>query len=150
MNESKKIDKRLKKRPFKETYGRNLKNIDWDLVDELLFAGCLGTEIAPHFDMHVNTFYKRLEEEKGISFTEYSSIKRCQGDSLLRKVQYDKALKRDNAMMIWLGKQRLGQKETTDISFDKDMVSKFHSTMNQFKQMQEDRKISSNSDEQVD
>lgn len=87
------------------------KPIDWKKVDHLLMAGCKGTEICPHFDMHPNTFYSKVEEQYKVSFTEYSRIKREQGDSLLRVKQYEKALEKDNTMMIWLGKQRLEQRE---------------------------------------
>ena len=89
------------------------KKIDWDRVDKLLMAGCEGVEIAPHFDMHVNTFYLKVQEEHNVGFSEYSLIKKEHGDSLLRDKQYQKALKGegDNVQLIWLGKQRLGQKE---------------------------------------
>lgn len=91
------------------------KPIDWKLVDQLLMADCKGTEIAPHFDMHVNTFYDKVAEHYKMSFTEYSCLKRRQGDALLRAKQYEKALAKDNTMMIWLGKNRLGQKENNII-----------------------------------
>ena len=45
------------------------KPIDWDLVDELLMVGCLGTEIAPHFNLHPETFYDRVLANYGIGFT---------------------------------------------------------------------------------
>lgn len=90
------------------------KHIDWDKVDRLLIAGCLGTEIAPHFDLHPNTFYDRVLAEKGIGFTEYSTQKKSQGDACLREVQYEKALTGDNTMLVWLGKQRLNQRDHKD------------------------------------
>lgn len=90
------------------------KLIDWEKVDKLLIAGCMGTEIAPHFDMHVQTFYNKVLEQYKMCFTEYSALKRQQGDSILRAKQYEKAMKLDNTMLIWLGKNRLGQKETLE------------------------------------
>lgn len=90
------------------------KEIDWKKVDNLLMAGCHGTEIAPHFDMHAETFYDRVKKQYNIGFTEYSSLKRQQGDSILRAKQYEKAMSLDNTMLIWLGKQRLKQRENLD------------------------------------
>lgn len=92
------------------------KPIDWKLVDRLLIAGCMGTEIAAHFDMHPNTFYDRVQAEYGIGFTEYSSQKKQKGESLLRSKQFDTAMSGDKTMLIWLGKQRLGQKEHHEIA----------------------------------
>lgn len=78
-------------------------------------AGCKGTEICPHFDMHPDTFYRKVEERYSIGFTELCRIKREQGDSLLRETQFYKAIGEtdvgDNTMLIWLGKQRLDQRE---------------------------------------
>lgn len=91
------------------------KIIDWKLVDRLLMADCHGTEIAAHFDMHPNTLYLRVQEEMGCGFSEYSQIKKAQGDSLLRDVQFKKAtVDEDNTMLIYLGKVRLKQKEIDD------------------------------------
>lgn len=87
------------------------KPIDWARVDKLLMAGCEGVEIAPHFNMHVNTFYDRVAKHYGIGFTEYSCSKKKEGDSLLLEKQYDKAVEGDNTMLIWLGKQRMNQSD---------------------------------------
>lgn len=95
------------------------KPIDWDKVDQLLMAGCHGTEIASYFNMHPNTFYTKLETNYKCGFTEFSALKKSHGDALLRNVQFEKALDKDNTMMIWLGKQRLGQKENKEESIDK-------------------------------
>lgn len=93
---------------------RPVKPLDWKKVDNLLMAGCHGTEIAANFDMHPETFYRKVQEEKKVGFTEYSALKRSQGDSLLRAKQFEKALEKDNTMMIWLGKNRLNQRENTE------------------------------------
>ncbi len=91
---------------------RPKKVVDWKKVDELLIAGCLGTEIAAHFDMHHDTFYRKVEEHYGIGFTAYSAEKKAIGVSCIRKAQYDKAVNdKDNTMLIWLGKIRAGQRE---------------------------------------
>lgn len=87
------------------------KPIDWAKVDQLLIAGCLGTEIAAHFDMHSHTFYDRVMGQYGVTFTDYCAEKRSKGDSLLRAKQYEKALQGDNVMLVWLGKVRLKQRE---------------------------------------
>lgn len=90
------------------------KSIDWKLVDKLLLAGCAGTEIAPHFDMHPNTFYNKVQDTFNCGFSEYSAQKKSHGDGLLKVKQFEKALSGDNTMLVWLGKQRLGQKENLD------------------------------------
>ncbi len=96
------------------------KQIDWNRVDDLLIAGCLGTEIAAAFDVHPQTFYSRVEEKYKCSFTHYSQEKRGIGDSLIREKQFQKALgltdSGDNTMLVWLGKNRLGQRNEDKLS----------------------------------
>lgn len=96
---------------------RPIKLIDWQKADQMLVSGCTGTEVASHFGMHADTFYKRCEKEKGMGFTAYLQQKQSTGNALIRVAQFDEAVrKRDRGMLIWLGKNRLGQtdKETVE------------------------------------
>ena len=62
--------------------------------------------------MYPNTFYDRVVQEYNTSFTESQSEKRAKGDSLLKVRQFESAVKDKNtAMLIWLGKTRLEQRE---------------------------------------
>lgn len=125
--------------------------IDWEKVDKLLEAGCLGTEIAANFAMHYQTFYDRVVQQYGVSFTEYSQEKRAKGESLLRQVQYDKATghskKGDNTMLIWLGKQRLNQKESiAEFTVSEEALKPLTAVMGQMSALQEDRKRAATND----
>ena len=109
------------------------KIIDWSRVDELLACGCQGTEIAEVMGMHPETFYGRVEKEFKIGFSEYAQKKKSIGEALLREVQYKKAVglskKGDNTLLIWLGKQRLGQKENAEAPQATAEVMKNYETM---------------------
>ncbi len=90
----------------------SLSPIDWNLVAEYLEAGCSGVEIAAQLGVHENTLYQRCKSDLEKDFVAFKQEKQASGESLLRKVQFDAAIKdKDRAMLIWLGKQRLGQKE---------------------------------------
>jgi hypothetical protein len=91
--------------------GRKEIPIDLDTVDNMLMAGCLGTEIAEKFKMHPDTLYNRIQSEYNMAFSAYSALKRSLGDALLKVKQFEKACEKDNTMMIWLGKVRLEQRE---------------------------------------
>jgi hypothetical protein len=111
--------------------GRPEKIVDWKLVDRLIEAGCNIDEVAGNFDMLGRTLGDKIVKKFGINYTQYSQTIRKKGTSKLRLSQYDKAL--DNAtpgnaqMLIWLGKNLLGQK---DSSVQENTVSE--STMMQF------------------
>ncbi len=99
------------------TRGRKPATIEWDTVDKLLIAGCPGTEIASHIGVHPDTLYHHCEEEKKTHFSAYSQQKREKGNNLIRVAQFDEAvMKRDRGMLIWLGKNRLGQSDKEEVS----------------------------------
>jgi len=100
----------------KKTAGRPKAKISWKKVDDLLEADCEGTEIAAALGVHPNVLYERCKLEKKCNFSDYLREKKSKGNSLLKKVQFDAAVKdKDRSMLIWLGKQRLGQKDKQEL-----------------------------------
>jgi len=102
-------------------------DIDWKRVDELLEADCEGTEIAASLGIAPDTLYRRCEKDNKVCFSKYLHEKKAQGNTLLKKAQFDMALSEDlrvvgaaKSMLIWLGKQRLNQsdkkQQTVEIS----------------------------------
>ena len=117
--------------------GRPPKPIDWELVDQLLEAGCDGVEVAAEFDMHPQTFYDRVRKEYGMIFTEYAGTKHSKGKGALRLEQHKKAFnyktKGSTQMLIWLGKVRLGQREPEPIKEKPPNDDKIDSLLSQYK-----------------
>lgn len=97
-----------------KTVNKGEKYINWEIVDEFLEAGCTGTEISAMLGICNDTLYLRCQKEHGMGFSVYSQQKRSKGDAGLRKAQYDEAMGGDRGMLIWLGKQRLGQRDNPD------------------------------------
>jgi len=88
------------------------KEVSWEQVDSMLIAGCNGVECAAALGMHPDTLYKYCEREKKTTFSAYLQQKRAHGNGLLHAAQFHKAYKDKNpTMLIWLGKQRLDQKD---------------------------------------
>lgn len=134
-------DGKDQEKKVKDEGGRPYKKIDWDKADELLLCGCTGVEVAAYFGMHPDTFYCRVLKEKKVGFTEYSSEKKSNGEALIREAQFKKALglskKGDNTLLIWLGKQRLGQKESiSENVFNEETEKKYQAIMDQLNQLQ--------------
>lgn len=101
--------------------------IDFTIVDKMLESGCDGVQIASRLGCHPDTLYIRTHDVFDMTFSAYASLKRAKGDSFIHETQYDLATKdRDKTMLIWLGKQRLGQKEPKDTKdIDSDFVKNF-------------------------
>jgi hypothetical protein len=86
-----------------ETRGRKKVEIDPELVYKLAECHCTLKEIAYIIGVTENTLRNRVSTiiERG-----YSA-----GKMRLRKAQYNKALEGNPVMLIWLGKNILGQKD---------------------------------------
>lgn len=104
--------------------GRPPIQLNWNKIDDLLVQGCSGREIAGNLGINPNTIYEKCLLEKGITFTDYSQQKYEKGDSLLRSAQFDKALNGDNMMLIWLGKNRLKQRDKQPDEVDNNITIK--------------------------
>ncbi len=78
--------------------------IDPDAVTKLAEVGCTVAEIAYVVGCSKDTLERRFAAsiEKG----------RQSGNASLRKKQHELAMTGDRTMLVWLGKVRLGQKET--------------------------------------
>lgn len=103
--------------------GRPKSEIDWDMVDNFLKAHCDGVGIASYFGVAPDTLYRLTNERYNMTFTAYSQQKKSEGKDLLRAKQFQTAMAGDKAMLIWLGKQYLEQKEKTDITSDNERLT---------------------------
>jgi len=95
--------------------GRPKAKIDWDIVDEYLRAHCEGTGIASVLGIAADTLYLACKKKYNMTFSAYSAIKKSEGVELIRKKQYELAIKGNSSMLVWLGKQYLGQKEKREV-----------------------------------
>ena len=91
--------------------GRPKIDIKWDEVEKYLIAGASGQAIADTLGICNETLYRRCKEIYKMNFTDYVAKKRQKGNSMLHYKQYQAAMDGNVSMLIWLGKQRLGQKE---------------------------------------
>lgn len=94
--------------------GRPRKEIDWKQFDKLCEILCTQEEIAAWFGVSVDTIERACEREYGLSFAEYYKTASAPGKISLRRKQWQAASKGSNVMLIWLGKQWLGQKDTPE------------------------------------
>jgi hypothetical protein len=89
---------------------RPKKNIDESVVYKLAKIHCTMEEIGSVVGCSVDTLERRFADiiKKGREY----------GKSSLRRMQYHKAVMGNNTMLIWLGKQLLGQADKRDIQHD--------------------------------
>ena len=83
-------------------------NIDTEQVEKLAGLGCTNVEIASFFGCDESLIRK--------SYSEYIAKGKEKGKIRLRQLQMRAAEKGNVAMLIWLGKQMLGQTDKQEIT----------------------------------
>jgi len=101
-------------RPKKK--GRPRIQIDWGEFDKLCLMQCTLIEIADWFGCSVDTIENRCRGDKKLLFSEYFKKKSVGGKVSLRRSQFKAANGGNVTMLIWLGKQYLGQKDRQEIT----------------------------------
>ena len=99
-----------------EKSGRPQFPIDWETVDGMCAIQCTGVEIAGVLGCSYNTLVRAVKREKELTFEDYFAQKSVEGKVSLRRKQYDTALEGNTTMLIWLGKQWLGQADRIESS----------------------------------
>lgn len=96
--------------------GRKTIQVDWVTVDKLAMIHCTGPEIAGFLNIDEDTLTAAAKRDHGVLFSEYLAKKRANGRASLRRSQWLLATEAKNpTMLIFLGKQYLGQKDVQDI-----------------------------------
>ena len=83
-------------------------------VKKLASYGLNNTEIADFFNVSESTIRSR--------FNEFLTKGRSELKKKLRKAQIDTAMKGNATLLIWLGKQYLGQKDSTETTIDNEQL----------------------------
>jgi hypothetical protein len=112
--------------PSNETPGRTSIKINWDEANFALQAGCTGAEIAESLGCNKATFYYQVEKKYKIKYQHHLQNLRRKGLNSIKMKQYQIAMKGNVTMLIWLGKQYLGQKE------DPKGTKEFDGKLNEF------------------
>jgi|SRR5215472_617284 len=89
----------------KRKRGRPRKHVDLELVEKLAHIQCTQAEIASTLGVSVDTLWRNPK------FAEVYKRGAEGGRKSLRRMQFESANKGNVAMLIWLGKQYLGQRE---------------------------------------
>lgn len=95
--------------------GRPKIEVDWSKVDAMCQIQCTGEEIASVLDISYDTLERRCKDDKECSFADYIGEKKQGGRASLRRKQWKLAESGNPTMLIWLGKQYLGQSDKQEI-----------------------------------
>ena len=96
----------------------------WELLDsEIMWAS--EEWCAEKLNMSVDTLVRRIKEKHGLNFAEYKAKRSEKLDINVRMKQYEACMKLQPTMLIWWGKNRLGQtdkNENTNLNANIEIV----------------------------
>lgn len=87
----------------------------WDQLDAMIIWSS-EQYCADKLGMSVDSLCNKIKEKHGMTFSDYKKKKSEVVKSNLRKKQYDIAMKGNVSMLIWLGKNILGQSDKNEVN----------------------------------
>ena len=107
----------------KNPVGRPKISVDWEQAQNCAQIGCTKKEIAAILGCSEDTLERRCAEDHGVNFAvwyekHFSLLKRS-----LRRKQIEVALNDKNTqMLIWLGKNTLGQADKQEVTETSEQI----------------------------
>ena len=87
----------------------------WAELNKMAQILCTKNEMADWLGCSEDTLERKIKEKYDVNFAAWYGKYSVGGKKSLRRVQYEKAVRDGNVpMLIWLGKQILGQSEKVD------------------------------------
>lgn len=97
--------------------GRPRVEIDWSKLDGMLMYGATCLEVANELDCAEDTVVRHIKEKHGVNFKDYREKKMGSIRLRLRQKQIRMALDGNVALLIFLGKNLLGQSDKQETTF---------------------------------
>jgi len=94
--------------------GRPNIEFNWEEMEKLCIIQATCREIALWFQCHEDTVERAVKKKFGINFAQWVAQKHVKGKVSLRRRQHEVAHNGSVAMLIWLGKQHLGQADKSE------------------------------------
>ncbi|MBK7380571.1 MAG: hypothetical protein IPJ03_16570 [Ignavibacteriales bacterium] len=98
--------------------GRPKIQIDWVQFEKLCAIFCTKEEIADWFNCSLDTIERACKRHYKETFAVVYKKKMAAGKISLRRKQYEVAMSGNVTMLVWTGKQYLGQKDKIDFAED--------------------------------
>lgn len=99
--------------------GRPPKDVDMEVLKNACRVGCTAEECAAILGVSPDTIDRRLKDQGWSGFADYFKTHFEKTKMSLRHAQLQAAIQGANpTMMIWLGKQYLGQRDKADLGLD--------------------------------
>lgn len=94
--------------------------IDKDELEKLMKIYLTEQECADWFGVSIDSVHRFIKKNLNTTFAELRDKSFVRTRAAIKKAQIEKALKGDNVMLIWCGKQYLGQRDVQAVQLSND------------------------------
>jgi hypothetical protein len=91
-----------------------LSDADFEKITAMVRIQCTQEEICQVMKMSIDTLDRRLKERGEENFAGFYKKNQDEGRASLRRAQWKAAQDGNPTMLVWLGKQHLGQRDKSD------------------------------------
>jgi hypothetical protein len=98
--------------------GRPKKEMNWEVLDSILQFGASLLDCSELCEMSEDSIQRKIKEKHEMTFSEYRDKKMSRMRVKLLRKQYEGAMAGNTALLIWLGKQYLGQSDKNESKND--------------------------------
>lgn len=104
-------------------------------IEDLYAMGCTDAEVAAALQYTISELADEVARQHKATLREYRETIAASGRAQLRKMQWDQAMRGNTGMLVWLGKQLLGQRDHKNIEAnaehqrDTDAARKYFATI---------------------
>lgn len=99
--------------------GRPQTKFNWEVLNAILQYGATLLDSSEILGVSEDTIQRAIKKEHGITFSEYRNKKMGRVRIKLLQKQIDVAMNGSVPLLIWLGKQYLGQSDKQEIEQEK-------------------------------
>jgi hypothetical protein len=104
------------KKKVKKAVGRKKATVNWEIAAAMCRAGSFSTAICQRLGISESVLIKYCRTDNQMTFDQFRRMHFAAGNDTLHMKQYQLASEGDKTMLVWLGKNRLGQKDKIDHS----------------------------------
>lgn len=107
-----------KRNQFQFSKRQKGQHFDWVMIGKLFQVFSTIPDVVYILNTTQRELNKKCKEEFNMTIKQFQEANYSVGRSSLRRAQYQTALKGNPTLLIWMGKQYLGQKENQTNQFD--------------------------------
>ena len=114
---------------------KDITDEQFEQLKKLASIFCTKEDAGHILGLDSETVVRNIKDRTGMNWAEFFNVYAASGRTMLRRKQFELAQNSDKTMLIWLGKQYLGQSDKMEQRVQDVTNEMSQSLMNEFKEL---------------